>query len=65
MLFILLLRFYNVNGDPIGPERVYLKNKPTPGLAMTRSFGDKYAHSVGVINTPGTSSQLIYRNYRT
>jgi len=27
----------------VGPDRVWLKNKPYPGLAMSRSFGDKIA----------------------
>ena len=36
----------------LGPERVWLKNSDIPGLAMTRSFGDNVAHSVGVISDP-------------
>ena len=36
----------------LGPERVWLKNSDIPGLAMTRSFGDNVAHSVGVISEP-------------
>ena len=35
-----------------GPERVWLKNKDEPGLAMTRSLGDKIAHNIGVIDEP-------------
>ena len=35
-----------------GPLRVWLKNKPVPGLAMTRSIGDMTATSVGVIAEP-------------
>ncbi len=27
---------------------MWLKNEEIPGLAMTRSFGDRVAHSVGV-----------------
>ena len=38
------------------PERVWLKNKEEPGLAMTRSIGDKIAHSVGVIDEPEVKS---------
>ena len=29
------------NGKPYGPERVWLSYADSPGLAMTRSFGDK------------------------
>jgi serine/threonine protein phosphatase PrpC len=36
----------------LGPERVWLNNSDIPGLAMTRSLGDKVAHSVGVISEP-------------
>ena len=36
----------------VGPERVWLKNSDLPGLAMSRSFGDNVAHSVGVISEP-------------
>jgi serine/threonine protein phosphatase PrpC len=39
--------YYN-NGEPIGPQRVWLKDEEMPGLAMSRSFGDRVAHSVGV-----------------
>ena len=39
-----------------GPERVWLRNKEEPGLAMTRSIGDKIAHSVGVIEEPEIKS---------
>ena len=35
-----------------GPLRVWLKNKPVPGLAMTRSIGDMTAQSVGVTAEP-------------
>ena len=39
-------------GNYIGPERIWLKNSEIPGLAMTRSFGDNLAHTVGVIAEP-------------
>jgi serine/threonine protein phosphatase PrpC len=45
--------FYN-NGEPIGPQRVWLMNEEIPGLAMSRSMGDKVAHSVGVTAEPDT-----------
>ena len=35
-----------------GPKRVWLKSKPLPGLAMTRSIGDMIAQSIGVIAKP-------------
>ena len=36
----------------IGPDRVWMKNKEEPGLAMTRSLGDKIAHNIGVTDEP-------------
>ena len=39
-------------GEFIGPHRVWLKNQDMPGLAMSRSFGDDVATSVGVISEP-------------
>lgn len=39
-------------GEPIGPQRVWLKHMMLPGLAMTRSFGDQVAASVGVCADP-------------
>ena len=40
----------------VGPDRVWLKNKEEPGLAMTRSIGDKIAHSIGVSDEPEIKS---------
>jgi serine/threonine protein phosphatase PrpC len=34
------------------PWRVYAKGQSAPGLAMSRSVGDAYAHSVGVSSVP-------------
>lgn len=45
--------YYN-NGEPIGPQRVWLPHEEIPGLAMSRSMGDKVAHSVGVTAEPET-----------
>ena len=39
-------------GEPIGPERVWLKGEDLPGLAMSRSFGDDVAHMIGVTSKP-------------
>jgi serine/threonine protein phosphatase PrpC len=39
-------------GENIGPARVWLKNQDMPGLAMSRSFGDDIATSVGVNSEP-------------
>ena len=36
----------------MGPFRVWFKDAEYPGLAMSRSIGDGYAHKVGVIDIP-------------
>ena len=41
-----------LTGKKIGPLRVWSKVVRQPGLAMTRSFGDKLAKTVGVISRP-------------
>ena len=40
------------DGEFVGPERVWLKEEEVPGLAMSRSFGDEIAHTVGVTAEP-------------
>jgi len=39
-------------GEYIGPHRVWLQEHNIPGLAMSRSFGDKTAAQVGIISEP-------------
>jgi serine/threonine protein phosphatase PrpC len=53
--------YYN-NGEPIGPQRVWLQNEEIPGLAMSRSMGDKVAHSVGVTAEPETMEFTLSLN---
>jgi serine/threonine protein phosphatase PrpC len=44
--------YQDEHGNPFGPCRVWLRNQNIPGLAMSRSFGDKVASSVGVVAEP-------------
>ena len=39
-------------GEFIGPQRVWIKDEEIPGLAMTRSFGDRVAATAGTISEP-------------
>jgi len=39
----------------IGPHRVYSKNEEGPGLAVSRSLGDLFGHTVGVSAEPEIS----------
>jgi serine/threonine protein phosphatase PrpC len=43
------------NGEYLGPSRVWLNHDDVPGLAMSRSFADQVAASVGVIAVPGSN----------
>ena len=43
-------------GNQIGPMRVWLKHEDTPGLAMSRSFGDSMACRAGVHAVPEIKS---------
>ena len=47
------------DGDFIGPMRVYMKDRDMPGLAMTRSFGDYYGSTAGVISEPEVSEYVF------
>lgn len=40
--------------------RVWLAKIDIPGLAMTRSFGDKVGAQAGVIGDPGTNMTIIH-----
>jgi len=44
--------YWDEDGKPLGPYRVWLKNENIPGLAMSRSLGDLVAASVGVSPEP-------------
>jgi serine/threonine protein phosphatase PrpC len=44
--------YQDEHGNPFGPARVWLKTQNIPGLAMSRSFGDRVASTVGVISEP-------------
>lgn len=52
--------FKDDDGEFIGPARVWLRDDEIPGLAMSRSFGDRVASSVGVIAEPGNFKFEIY-----
>lgn len=45
--------FKSALGENLGPDRVWLMNEDSPGLAMSRSLGDYQAHIAGVIPEPG------------
>jgi serine/threonine protein phosphatase PrpC len=50
------------DGEKTGPYRVYIKDKDQPGLAMSRSFGDKKAKSCGVIPYPDIIEFNLFNN---
>jgi serine/threonine protein phosphatase PrpC len=46
-------------GEPVGPQRVWIMEDDVPGLAMTRSFGDIVAASVGVNSVPEITEYVL------
>jgi Serine/threonine protein phosphatase len=56
-------RVTNEIGIPIGPYRVWKRRGNVPGLAMSRSIGDKIAHEIGVISSPVINSFEYYSLY--
>ena len=48
----------NLLGEPVGPHRVWLKNQDSPGLAMSRSFGDTVAGRIGKIADAGKNERI-------
>ena len=48
--------YLDEDGEQMGPFRIWIKQKNIPGLAMTRSFGDYVASTVGVISEPEVTS---------
>eukprot|EP00826_Nyctotherus_ovalis_P051718 TRINITY_DN6478_c0_g1_i3.p1 TRINITY_DN6478_c0_g1~~TRINITY_DN6478_c0_g1_i3.p1 ORF type:complete len:363 (-),score=93.37 TRINITY_DN6478_c0_g1_i3:252-1340(-) len=50
------------NGTPIGPARVWRKERNTPGLAMSRSLGDKVAEALGVVWTPEVTAIALAKS---
>ena len=56
--------YIDEQGNHLGPERVWAigaeDKARIPGLAMSRSFGDQVAHSVGVVVSP----EILEHNFR-
>jgi serine/threonine protein phosphatase PrpC len=44
--------YRDMQGNPLGPARVWHLHEDIPGLAMSRSFGDQAASEVGVTSIP-------------
>ena len=51
--------YLDENGEQMGPFRIWIQDKNIPGLAMTRSFGDYVASTVGVISEPEVTSYEV------
>lgn len=52
---------FDTNGRPTGPFRLFLKDKWTPGLAVSRAFGDHIGRNAGVIPDPDIQSLQLPR----
>ncbi len=54
--------FKEPTGEAVGPYRVWLKDENVPGLAMSRSLGDKVASLVGVVSEPEIYETVITKD---
>jgi serine/threonine protein phosphatase PrpC len=52
-------RLVDENGNHIGPYRVWENNSSAPGLALSRSLGDKIGKSIGVSAEPQITQHVI------
>ena len=57
-----LIQPFIEDGEFVGPQRVWIKEDDVPGLAMTRSFGDRMAATVGVISEPEIKEYIFNPN---
>lgn len=51
--------FLDQVGNPVGPPRVWYKNESYPGLAMSRSMGDKASRQCGVTELPEVTEKAL------
>ncbi|OMJ74194.1 hypothetical protein SteCoe_26949 [Stentor coeruleus] len=51
-------QFQTINGELVGPLRVWSTDRDIPGLAMTRSIGDLASRKSGIISDP----EIVIRN---
>lgn len=49
-------------GNYLGPHRIWRKNEQTPGLMMSRTFGDKIGHDIGMSDLPDVKVESIGHN---
>ena len=56
--------YYDENGIYEGPDRVYAKNKPYPGLCLSRSIGDLEGKKIGIISDPDIVVKKIDKNMK-
>lgn len=54
-----VMRLEDESGKRVGPYRVWKVENMYPGIAMSRSLGDKLAQDVGVISTPIITSRVL------
>ena len=52
-------QFKDREGKYVGPLRIWLSKENIPGLAMTRSFGDQLAATVGVVCEPEVKEYFV------
>lgn len=54
----IIRQFQTINGELVGPLRVWSTDRDIPGLAMTRSIGDLASRKSGIVSDP----EIVVRN---
>ncbi len=54
--------YFDENGIFEGPDRIYVKNKPYPGLSLSRTIGDLEGKKIGIISEPDITVRKLNEN---
>ena len=54
--------YFDENGIFEGPDRIYVKNKPYPGLSLSRTIGDLEGKKIGIISEPDITVRNLDEN---
>ena len=47
------------NGKPLGAIRLYNKMLTKPGISISRTIGDSYAHTLGCMSLPDITHKVL------
>ena len=56
--------YYDEQGNYDGPDRIYEKGKPYPGLNLSRPVGDLDGKKIGIISEPSITNRNVESTYK-